>query len=739
MDSGKQHLMKFNRRWQMFAYVEAMLYAIGFGLFTYFLASSLLIGSLAFAVSLLLLLLIKHPWSQNLKATSSYIDAHVAEASFSTGLLLEPEENLSSLARLQRYKVSNELKERLGTITPPNKLRQATLVLFALSILGFAVSKLELFNRVNAGLDFNSNSEHIQFVATDSVSNETITPKIIEQVITVSYPSYTRERTKTITESNIKAVINSRISWVLKFDNSVSSVSMDRMGETIPLQQVDNSYKISQSLIESGFYSFKFRNEAGLEFTSNLFSLEAIPDNPPELEITGLEQYTYFDFSETKKIQLQSTITDDYGIDEAYIIATVSKGSGESVKFREEKLYFNETIQKGQSSLIVTKNINLDALKMKVGDELYFYIEAFDEKEPKRNVTRSETYFAVIKDTVTDEFAVEGTLGVDQMPDYFRSQRQLIIDTEKLIKDKPSITVKDFKFRSNELGFDQKALRLKYGQFMGDESEMEEAPIGIETDEASEDHDHTEDQENILKEYSHDHDGDNEHNLVAAQEADEAEDPLHDYLHNHDDPEESTLFEESLKTKLRKALSIMWDAELYLRLYEPEKSLPFQYDALKLIQEIKNSARIYVHRIGFDPPPIKEESRLTGSIKDIDNFRKTQDLDVVHPFKSMEIAISRLEVLIQKQDVFKENDKIIFTAAGNELGRLAIEIPGKYLRILQGLKNIENNTERTIDNYKIVQKGLWSALPKAKEIPGARKVYTDEINSLFLKQLETYD
>jgi hypothetical protein len=739
MDSGKQHLMKFNRRWQIFGYVEAMLYAIGFGLFTYFLASSLLIGLLAFAIAMLLLLVIKHPWSQDLITTSSYIDAHVAEASFSTGLLLQPEDNLSSLARLQRYKVSNELNGRLGSLTPPNKLRQATLVLLVLVILGCAVNKLELFKGLNAGLELNSNPEHIQFVALDSVSNKSVLPKITEQIITISYPSYTHERTKTITEPNIKAVINSRISWVLKFDNTVSNVSMERMGETIPLQHVNNSYNISQSLIASGFYSFIFKNEAGLEFTSDLFSLEAIPDNPPEIEITGLEQYTYFDFSDTKKINLQSTITDDYGINEAYIIATVSKGSGESVKFREEKLNFNETILKGQLSYKVTKNIDLDGLKMEVGDELYFYIEAFDEKEPKRNVTRSATYFAVIKDTVTDEFAVVGTLGVDQMPDYFRSQRQLIIDTEKLIKDKPSITVKEFKFRSNELGFDQKALRLKYGQFMGDESEIEEAPSKTETDEASEDHDHAEDQENILKEYSHDHDGDNEHNLVATQEADEAEDPLHDYLHNHDDPEESTLFEESLKTKLRKALSIMWDAELYLRLYEPEKSLPFQYDALKLIQEIKNSARIYVHRIGFDPPPIKEESRLTGSIKDIDNFRKIENTEITHPFKSIEKAVSRLEVLIEQQDAFNEIDTVVFTAAGNELAQLAIDNPGKYLGILQGLKNIENNTGRTLDNYKIVQKGLWSALPKAKEVPGARNGYTDEINSLFLKQLETYD
>jgi len=738
MESGKLYLMKFKRRWQLMVYLEATLYAIGIGILAYFLFNALSIGLLVFTVCLLVITLIKQPWKHDLIATSSYIDAHIAEASFSTGLLLQPENKLSSLAKLQRYRVSQALNARLGAITPPNKLRQAVFLCLTLLVVGFVVHKLELFNRVDSVFDLNSEPEQIQFVATNKITSETIIPKITEQVITLNYPRYTRWGTKATVDPNIKAVVNSRIQWTLKFDHPVSEVIMEHMGEILPLRKVENSYRIDFTLIESGFYSFTFNNVEGTEFTSDLFSLEAIPDNPPEIEISDLEQYTYFDFSDTKRVQLQSTISDDYGIDEAYIIATVSKGSGESVKFREEKLNFKESILKGENTVKVTKILDLNVLKMDVGDELYFYIEAFDEKEPKRNVTRSETYFAVIKDTVTQQFAVEGTLGVDQMPDYFRSQRQLIIDTEKLIQDKPTISVKDFKTRSNELGFDQKALRLKYGQFMGDESVVEEAPSEVITENPGEEHDH-EEGEDILKAYSHDHDGDNEHNLVPAQELEEAEDPLHDYLHNHDDPEESTLFEESLKTKLRKALSIMWDAELHLRLYEPEKSLPFQYDALKLIQEIKNSARIYVHRIGFDPPPIKEESRLTGSIKEVDNYRKTKNIVVELPFKAMEESVERLEVLIQGNENFLENDKALFSAAGNELARLAIENPGKYLHILQGLQRIENNTLRTIDNYKIVQKGLLLALPQTKQISGTHRGYIDEINSIFLKQLETYD
>ncbi|WP_244178368.1 tryptophan-rich sensory protein [Maribacter litoralis] len=736
--------MKFQKRWQLLSYAEVVLYALGFAVLCYFITKNVVISLVTLLIGLLLFILIKKPWQHNLFSTSTYVDAHVSEASFSSGLLLQPEDSLSNLAKLQRYKVAQELSVKLGSLTPPIAIKQALLVLLGCVILGFVIDKLQVFSGVDQVLNNPNDSEQIQFIATDSLKGKSIVPKIETQEIKVLYPSYTRLGSTTTKEPNIKAVKGSTVQWKLQFDHTVIDPVLEMMGELKPLRKVGLGYQIQLPLTTSGFYSFKFKNEEGTEFTSDLFSLEAIPDNPPEIEILGLEQYTYFDFSDKKFVELQSAITDDFGLDESYIIATVSKGTGESVKFREEKLNFKEIVSKGVKSVRATKTLDLNALKMEMGDELYFYIEAFDEKRPKRNVSRSETYFAVIKDTVGEQFGVEGTLGVDQMPDYFRSQRQLIIDTEKLIKDKPTISIQEFKSRSNELGFDQKALRLKYGQFMGDESEMEEAPAEIESHEEGEDHDHTEDQESMLKEFMHDHDGDNEHNLVEQHEHEnendsEPEDPLHDYLHNHDDPEESTLFEESLKTKLRKALSIMWDAELYLRLYEPEKSLPFQYDALKLIQEIKNSARIYVHRIGFDPPPIKEDSRLTGEIKDIENYSKNESKEVEQPFEAIEKAVNRLEQLVQKEDDYNANDSALFSAAGNELAQLAIDNPGKHLQVLQGLKRIENSTGRTLENYRFVQKGLLLALPDTPQKPGAKKMYIDEINSLFLKQLEVYD
>ena len=325
----------------------------------------------------------------------------------------------------------------------------------------------------------------------------------------------------------------------------------------------------------------------------------------------------------------------------------------------------------------------------------------------------------------------------------------MIIDTEKLIADRPNISEKDFKFRSNELGFDQKQLRLKYGQFMGDETEMQAAAGQVSNVEGEvdheEDHGHEDNEDDLLDEYSHKHDSENEHNLVAEGDnhehgnEDDVDDPLHDYVHNHSDPEASTLFEKSLKAKLRDALDIMWDAELHLRLYEPEKSLPYQYDALKIIQDIKNSARIYVHRIGFDPPPIKEENRLSGDIGDITNFDKKEVFEYQMPFTSTRETIARLEHLILGGKQFNDQDSALFIEAGNELAPKAISEPMKYLKVLQGLRDLEKIANRTKEKYKEVQKNLLQVLPDVEYNPRKKAEYRDEINLLYLKELGVYE
>ncbi|NER15881.1 ABC transporter permease [Spongiivirga citrea] len=736
MSGATNILIQFKRKWQLLNWLEVFLYAFGIAFLVYFLLVNVLIAMVVFlSVGTIISFLIK-PWSSNLNRVTTYIDKKLDIAEYSTGLLLKRKDTLSGLAQLQQHKVLETLKKNLNTIKPPNNVLKASLVMLAFVLVGLAVYQFNLVEYVKGTSPKRPASESIAFVPIDSTETNFKPPNITDQLVKVRYPRYTNIGVFKNTNMNVKALEGSSLSWELRFDMNIKDVSIESMGKSYPMQLDEGIYKKSFVVQASGFYNFKFTDLKDNEYTSKLYSIEMLKDEQPNIKIRDIEQFTSFDFDEDMKLSFRTDITDDYGLADAYIIATVSKGSGESVKFREEKLNFDNPISIGNKRQTVSKTMQLESLKMEPGDELYFYVEALDRKKPKSNQARSETYFAAIKDTVSDQFAVEATMGVDLMPEYFRSQRQLIIDTEKLIKNKPKLTTKDFKFSSNELGFDQKSLRLKYAEFMGEETDFGES---IESQEETPDHEAEHSEEDPLAEYTHDHDNENEHNLVEEKDKDKKNNPLEEFIHDHSDPEEATLFTESLKSKLRQALNEMWDAELYLRLYTPEKSLPYQYRALKLIQEIKNSARIYVHRIGFDPPPIKEDKRLSGKLDEVSNFRKNEDLKIPEVYPSIRRTIDRLAQLISENKMPTTEDRVLFKNAGSELAAKAIENPGNYLKTLQQLKLISDTNQSTQVLLRSVQRGLYAAVPSKKPNPSKKFVGQSEINELLINELNIND
>ncbi|MGY3793451.1 tryptophan-rich sensory protein [uncultured Aquimarina sp.] len=743
MSSGYNILVGFKRKWQVLLWLETLLYGVGTSILIYTLFSKILLAVVVAILIVGVLLIFTKPWKPSLESAASYMDQHLDAIEYSTGLILIPENELSGLARIQQNRAGNILVEKYKTIQPPSHLKWSFLF-FALCLgIGLILNTIGIFPFSQNPVSPLNVSDEIVFIATDSSIAITAPPKLIKQELEIKYPAYTRIKSVITSDMDIKVIEGTKVTWRLEFDKEIKEAFVESAGNSYVMKFTDGIYFGGSEMRSSGFYNFKFIDLDDKAHVSKLYPIEVTKDKSPETQILGIKQFTSFEYSEDKKLAFRTKITDDFGIGDAYIIATVSKGSGESVKFREEKLRFSN-LQIGSKDLDLSKEIDLDKMKMEPGDELYFYVEATDQKRPQKNVSRSETYFAAIKDTISDTFAVEGTMGVDLMPDYFRSQRQLIIDTEKLLKDKSKLSAKEYKSRSNELGFDQKVLRIKYAEFMGDETEEVHAAEGDGDDhdhEEEHDHDHDEhedhEEEDPLAKYTHKHDHENEHNLVPEEEKKE-KDPLEEYLHNHDDPEESTLFTQSLKSKLRQALNEMWDAELYLRLYKPEKSLPYQYRALKLIQEIKNSARIYVHRIGFDPPPIKEEKRLTGEIDKVHGFRKIADITEVDTYKSIRLTLNRLQTLItaREKEEIAETDKQLFREAANELAIKAIEKPGKYLTTLQQLKWISEDVEIPYEALIELQQGLLQALPAMPPNAFKKEQPLSEINELLLKELE---
>ncbi|MFC4635034.1 tryptophan-rich sensory protein [Dokdonia ponticola] len=741
---GTKLIQQFTKRWQSLRALEAVLYGIGAGICVGLTTQNIVWGMLLFCVVAVVALVIIRPWQLSNEKSSRYIDDHLNTAEYSSSLLLTPAVGLSGLAQLQREKITTRLASEIKHVKPQTKLKKAILAAAVLALIGVLMS---VFYTMGIASNTPNAAEEplIVFQATDSVVPAYEPPVVLHQKVMIAYPAYTQMATNSSSDLNVKVVEGTRLSWKLGFNQPVREVRLEGLGEkdVIMTSQKNgnpNEY-VTQSMIPqaSGYYNVRFTDSLGAQYVSDLYSVEVVKDKAPTIEIKDIPQFTSFDFDDDKVLNFTAEMVDDFGLKTTFIIATVSKGAGESVKFREEKLAFDQKLVQGSKKARLSKNIRLDELKMELGDELYFYVEVQDQKTPIPNSTRSETFFAVIKDTVSDGFGVEGTMGADLMPDYFRSQRQLIIDTEKLISERNQIPLQEFKSRSNELGFDQKALRLKYGKFMGDEAD---SGIAVTPDIEETDFDPDDPTAN----YRHDHDSENEHNLVEehhdeheheGEEDEEDKSGFEAYMHDHDNPEESTLFTASLKGKLKNAMAQMWDAELYLRLAEPEKSLPYQYKALKLIQEIKNSARIYVHRIGFDPPPIKEEKRLSGDLDEIDNFYKQQDMNDKSMYAAMQESVTILEKRLTEGSRITAKDRVVFAQAGKELAALAIEEPSKHLKTLQELSWLTEEKPQPIVVLESVRQGLLQALPDVDANPVVRHQYRGALEKAFIQELKS--
>ena len=497
--------------------------------------------------------------------------------------------------------------------------------------------------------------ERIQLANSPAAKRATgINPPVFRSAqLTVQSPAYTRLPNRTSRDLNVTAYFGSVITWqvTLSETDRVAVRLVNSRGDELPFTRQQGSFWYQDRLLNSGLYALRGywktpANKDSLIYQSDFYRLDARPDIPPVIKPAAKELYRFHRMGEPMQVCVKARISDDFRVQQAFIVATLARGSGENVKFRESRFSPTLGAVTGPTGNGLFKTaeasytLDLAKLGFAPGDELYYYWAAIDNRQPEPQLTKSDTYFVVFKDTARNEEAELATMAVNIMPEYFRSQRQIIIDTDKLIAKRKKLTVKAFASESNEIGFDQKVLRLRYGQYMGEEFENQ---IGGDKPLAD-------NNASLLEGYMHKHDTEQEKGGEAAPKsfafklAEKAEqqavakaetghnhgdhgpqnadkDPLaammEQYVHNHDNGEVNTFYEQSTRSLLKMALEQMWQSELQLRLYEPEKARPFELKALEYLKTAQQKARAYAKKSSYDPPPLKEkETRLTGELGD---------------------------------------------------------------------------------------------------------------------------
>lgn len=420
----------------------------------------------------------------------------------------------------------------------------------------------------------------------------------------VEAPPYTGLAPRHEAGFETKAVEGSKLRWTIRFDPQPKAATLVFLdGSRQPLAEQGGQWTAERTLAESVLY--RIVPESTLPLAEDrLYRLDASVDHAPEIRVIE-PQRTLNQVSDGQRVwPLDFEVDDDFGLGDARLRLTLAQGSGEQVTVSERSLTLGAEQGGSARHRRYRHRIVIDRLGMAAGDDLIVRLEVADNRQPKPNTARSAGY--ILRWPSDLSAPSEGVEGIVQkvLPAYFRSQRQIIIDTEALIGERASLAADTFLSKSDSIGVDQKILRLRYGQFLGEEFES-----GRVEARAAEAHDdgHKPDQADALA-GEHGHEGASE----PAAGFGRADDVLAEYGHTHDHAEAATLLDPETKKILKSALAEMWQAELHLRQGAPAKALPYENRALAFIKQVQQSTRIYLARVGLELPPVDESRRLSG-------------------------------------------------------------------------------------------------------------------------------
>jgi len=424
-------------------------------------------------------------------------------------------------------------------------------------------------------------------------------PRLTGFRVKVTPPAYTLLPPRFVEGLDIRAPQGSEIAWTLAFAPHARSAGLQLVGgQRVPFAQSAEGWQGALRLDVPALYHL---NAQGRQFTEAPHRLEPIADEPPQVQAITPASGLVMIKPGQRRWRVVFEASDDYAVDPlARLTLTTAIGEGENVSFTERSRTVRGTGDPRRRRFTI--DLDLGAFGLQPGSDLVAQLTIADTRSPGPQVVRGPG--VILRWPAPVPANAEGLelMAKQTMPAYFRSQRQIIIDTEALIKKRGKLSADDFLVASDTIGVDQRLLRLRYGQFVGMEAEEPPPRPPLPTS----------DREAPAEPEHHDGDGHDHGKAPEAPVFGGLGNVLADYGHTHDESEAATLLDPGTRDLLKTALDAMWQAELHLRSGEPEKALPFENRALDFIKKVQQASRIYLPRIGSTQPPIDMARRMTG-------------------------------------------------------------------------------------------------------------------------------
>lgn len=473
--------------------------------------------------------------------------------------------------------------------------------------------------------------------------------------LAVEPPRYTGRRAFEQAGAEAQLPAGSRVRWRLRFGTAPAQAELVfHDGSRLALRRRGEDW-LGERVLEAATLYRVDAAGSGID-AQRLYRLDVVPDRAPEIVVRAPDRTLNLLDDGQVQWALSFEARDDYGLGQAELSITLAQGSGEQIEVREQTRQLNG--EGGARERRYRETLDLRQLGFAEGDDLIVRLSVADNAEPAPHRSRSASFILRWPPELSAESEGLDGLARRAMPAVFRSQRQIILDTEALIAERPQLTEREFARRADALGVDQKLLRLRYGQFLGEEAEggglahhhdagaagpgpepgqadplaqarepgQASGPVPGRTPDQTPDRaprtapgpesgavaapgqGHAP-QPARVPEDEHEHD-----EAAAGATAPGGDDQavMAEFGHIHDIKEAATLLDEPTKALLRRALDAMWEAEGHLRVGDTGRALAPEHRALEAIKQVQQSTRIYLARLGLELPPIDPARRLTG-------------------------------------------------------------------------------------------------------------------------------
>ncbi|HEX6041983.1 hypothetical protein, partial [Longimicrobium sp.] len=342
--------------------------------------------------------------------------------------------------------------------------------------------------------------------------------------------------------------------------------------------------------------------------------LVPLPDQAPDVALVAPAEDMIL-AGATGRVTLRATAADDYGLGNFDLHWTHSSGSGESYEFKEGDWAFGRVDRAGKTATGELV-IDLAALGLQPGDMMHIRAVARDRNNvtgPGESVSRTRI-IRIARPDEMDQVNTDVGLPAELPKDPLMSQRMIIMMTERLQRERPGLSREALTSRALEIAQHQARLRAIVGEQIyvreadAVQSQGAELPTFVESSGGGAGHEEHAGEaqgaqaggrpspEEILEQAS------------AATGGGTAE----EFAHRHD---ESAVID--VNRDLMLLHNLMWSSEQALEAVRPDSSLPWQYEALKLIQKLNQADRIYPRGdVRVDPVNVAE-ARGQGKMENV--------------------------------------------------------------------------------------------------------------------------